>query len=206
MYTPHSIPLQKQFYNNHWQSFSPKMKRDVSFSSQLNYEYWLLLEIDHSISSFCERPLQTKVLINKKTYNIKPDFWIDKSEESYFIFINYNQEVTQFPVIEQWCDIHTHRYKIIDKDIIRSNKNVLQIAKSILPYLRNYKEPIETDLHQLYKVLTCEKQPLLLLFNNLSIKIPIHRVKQLAYYLIINNTIYSNIQEANTLEELEVWV
>jgi hypothetical protein len=42
---------------NLWVRYSPKLRREVRFTRDVDYWHWLLIEIDPEISAFCEEPV-----------------------------------------------------------------------------------------------------------------------------------------------------
>lgn len=42
---------------NLWARHSPKLRREVRFTRDVDYWHWLLIEIDPGISAFCEEPV-----------------------------------------------------------------------------------------------------------------------------------------------------
>jgi len=42
---------------NLWARHSPKLRREVRFTRDVDYWHWLLIEIDPAISAFCEEPV-----------------------------------------------------------------------------------------------------------------------------------------------------
>ena len=45
-----------RFGNNIWISYSPKLNRNITLYSDLEYDHWILIENDKNIKSFCEQP------------------------------------------------------------------------------------------------------------------------------------------------------
>ncbi|KEP24869.1 hypothetical protein BA70_14805 [Bacillus zhangzhouensis] len=58
MYSPINIKRSSKFGNNYWEAYSPKLKRNVRLFSDLEYDFWVLVETDPKIPNFCERPFE----------------------------------------------------------------------------------------------------------------------------------------------------
>jgi hypothetical protein len=81
MKTP--IPLTKaEKVRGYWEGYSPKLKRDVYFTSDLEYDYWLWVETDPNIISFCERPYKVQEIIDEKVEQSVISMWIQFRDHS----------------------------------------------------------------------------------------------------------------------------
>ncbi|KRE38153.1 hypothetical protein ASG81_19960 [Paenibacillus sp. Soil522] len=87
-----SIKRNMRYGSNYWESFSPKLNRNVRFSD-LEYDHWVLLEANHNVKIFCEQPLRIKHLFNGELAESIFDMWVkyqDGSES--FIEVKYSNE------------------------------------------------------------------------------------------------------------------
>lgn len=57
-------------------AFSPKIGRQVAFSSTLESDYRLLLEFDPEVLRFCEQPATAVVLLDNRWQRSRLDFWV----------------------------------------------------------------------------------------------------------------------------------
>lgn len=75
---------------NLYVAYSVKLRRYVEVIGPASYEFWLLLEWDTAVTSFCERPdvetLQDRSNAEGATKHLQPDFWIRKKNQTpYFV-------------------------------------------------------------------------------------------------------------------------
>ena len=128
MYKPMPLDLHEKKFKNYWISNSYKLNRRVEVVGQLDYEYFLLLEYDRNVISYCERPLKSKVILNNKRVNIIPNFWIkqiDTTEK--YIFILYKPDFSKEIAIQKWCEINKKDFLILNKTEIRKNEELIEI-------------------------------------------------------------------------------
>ena len=69
LYKPIEEPRSKYFGKNYLAVYSRKLDRVVHFFSILEYYNFLLLEMNHEVITFCEKPKQIEVLIDGKWKN-----------------------------------------------------------------------------------------------------------------------------------------
>jgi hypothetical protein len=58
MYTPLLMKRGSKYGSNYWEVYSPKVKRIIRLFSDLEYDHWVLVENNPSVTSFCEQPLR----------------------------------------------------------------------------------------------------------------------------------------------------
>ena len=89
MYEPVEQNSMSHFGSNFWDGYSYKVKRDVFFYSELEYDHWILVECNPKIISFCEQPRKIDGYVDDEYKESIFDMWIkweDGKEE--FLEIN----------------------------------------------------------------------------------------------------------------------
>jgi hypothetical protein len=209
LYNPVPIVRSSSFYKNYWEGYSPKLGRDVCFLGQLNYEFWLLLEINHEIVSFCERPKQITGVHNRKKYDIIPNFWVrNKNGRESFILIDErggNKPKQSFVFFEEWCEQNSKNLTVIKKEDLLDKQILVNNSKRILPYLAK-NNPIEIDVFKVNQIIKKEKQTITNIIDQLHSSISSQRVIEVIYYLIYHNKVSSNIYERLIGVNTEVWL
>lgn len=157
MYTPIEIKRNNKYGNNYWEAFSPKLKRNVRFFSDLEYDHWVHVEANCQIESFCEQPLKIQVWFKGELVESIFDMWIlytDKTEE--FIEVKYESElignnkksirsIRQTNVQRQWCLLNNYKYSIKTEKDIRKDLIYLNNLKQIISQVRSFSNPNEQD-------------------------------------------------------------
>lgn len=92
--TPIEVKGRSHFGSNFWDAYSPKIKRDVNFYSDLEYDHWILVETDSRIKNFCEQPLKIEGLYNGKKAESIFDMWVQWDDGvNEFIEIKYSKDL-----------------------------------------------------------------------------------------------------------------
>ncbi|MCP9284619.1 MULTISPECIES: hypothetical protein [Bacillus] len=208
MYSPINIKRSSKFGNNYWEAYSPKLKRNVRLFSDLEYDFWVLVETDPKILTFCERPFEVKYF-NKNNKVLKTFFnmwvkWRNGHEE--FIVVKYSTNVTStnIKILEQWCQKHKKNFAIRSEINIRGNTVLLENMKLLLPYLSNRSHPIDTDLYVIKQEIQRNKHSVGYLEDRLSIGSS--RIKEAIFHLYNKGIIDANLQCIPFGRNLEVWI
>jgi hypothetical protein len=158
MYTPIDMKRSTKYGNNYWETFSPKVNRNVRFFSDLEYDNWLSIEANYKITSFCEQPLRVQVEFNDEIIETIFDMWVlyeDKTEE--FLEVKYSSELNgtskkairslkQTSAQKHWCSLNNYKYSIKTEREIRSNFIYLNNLKQVVSQVKNITNTNERDL------------------------------------------------------------
>ncbi|CAM2777569.1 hypothetical protein PASE110613_00180 [Paenibacillus sediminis] len=71
MFTPIPLSKSEKCGIGYWEGFSPKLRRDITLLGDLEYDHWLFVETNPSISNYCERPTLIKAITNGKVVYFK---------------------------------------------------------------------------------------------------------------------------------------
>lgn len=143
-YTPVKSGPQTNYGNNRWEVFSPKIDRNITLYSNLEYDHWVLVESNPEIVDFCEQPLRIKIRLPMGTVTTIFDMWVKwESGDEEFREIKFEDEllnpkprtVRQLQAQKKWCEIHEKDHVVITDNIIRSNPIYLSNWRLILRYL-----------------------------------------------------------------------
>lgn len=122
-YTEPVSPKGKR-YINRWDSFSPRLNRDVLLYNDLLYDFWALIETDPSVKTFCERPLNIKQLVDANIIESTFDMWVRyKDGNEVFFGIKYskarasnmheNISSRKLEAQRLWCEKHGYNYHVL---------------------------------------------------------------------------------------------
>lgn len=217
MYLPIHPKGRGRYGNNYWEVYSPKLKRIVKLYSDLEYDHWLLVEVNPKIINFCEQPKEIVCYQNGERFKSIFDMWIKQSDGfEVFIEVKYERDldplnpnssraIKQTTIQRSWCQDNCFNYEIRTETVIRSNKVLIANAKHLLPYLRNREHPIDTDAYRVTNLakngpITLEK-----VFSRLS-SLPQNRIEEAVYRLVFEGKMNSNISTVPIGPQTEVWV
>lgn len=158
--TPISMPRGSHFGSNYWEVYSNKMQRKACFFSNLEYENYLLLEINPKVKAICEQPLAIEVVIDGKLQKSVFDMWVkysDDTEEMQEVKYSNSLEGDSEEAIRNreqirkqllWCkensmphsirteiDIHVGQYTISNASFIASRVRRYTLPKDIQGYI-----------------------------------------------------------------------
>lgn len=146
----------RRYGNNRWVFKSWKLKRDVHFYSDLEYENGLFLEFDPTVVKYCEQPTE---LTDEHGHKTIPDVWvqyIDHSEAfeecKYAADVDESnpgkdeRAIKQVRLQERWCQTHRYKHILRTEKEIRSNQLLLDNYIDMHSYLRNHLGPIEMEV------------------------------------------------------------
>lgn len=198
----------KHFGNNRWVAYSPKLQRTVSFYSDLEYDHWILIETDSSVTTFCEQPLKIQM---GDTYSIF-DMWVKRKDGSeYFVEIKYLRDLNpskiksyarverQIATQREWCEIHGAEYKLITDKEIRGNPVYLDNMKLLLRYIQSETRYSELDKLRVKKFLQDKTGELGKLVNALG-----SRGMEILAQMYFDGMISSNLVHSSLNSHLEV--
>lgn len=213
MYSPIQIKRSSKFRNNYWEIYSPKVKRNVRLFSDLEYDFWVLIETNPQIRAFCERPLEIEQFYEEKLVKVMFDMWIKwENGDEQFIEIKYSNQsrnpdrATRNTLLQQqWCTNNRKNFVIKTEKDIRRNNILLSNMKTLLPYISNRPHPVETDLYKVKRQLSkIKKSSIAELDRQLDID-PI-RIRESIYWLLYHGQLQANTDSKPIGPNLEVWL
>lgn len=205
MYNPTPIKRNDSFKSNYWEGYSPTLKRDVCFLGQINYEYWLLLELNPEVITFCERPITLKGIVNNKSKKMIPNFWVEyKDGTESFVVISEKDNQTH-EILYNWCQSNNYKYEKITNEDIRKHKIIINNAQRLLPYL-NQSRSLDIDMHLVTKKILLERKSINSIIHELERSITPQRIKEAIYRLIFEKKVESDIYFKTLSLETEVWI
>ncbi|MFJ7310831.1 Tn7 transposase TnsA N-terminal domain-containing protein [Peribacillus frigoritolerans] len=130
---PIPVKGRSHFGSNFWDAYSPKIKRDVNFYSDLEYDHWILVETDSKISTFCEQPLKIEGIYKGKKSESIFDMWLLwENGDNEFVEIKYSKDLLpgskqfervmkQITLQKEWCIKKGYKYTVKTEKEIRFN-------------------------------------------------------------------------------------
>lgn len=164
LYKPIEEPRSKYFGKNYLAVYSRKLDRIVHFFSILEYYNFLLLEMNHEVITFCEKPKQIEVLIDGKWKNVIFDMWVkysDGAEEMQEIMyerskVNDMGKLPESVIRKQnWCSESSISFRIITEKEILSNRLLISNLERLAAKNRRY---IPAGTEQYLSILNKELQ------------------------------------------------
>lgn len=204
MYQPLPIKRNDNFRSNYWEGYSPKLKRDVCYLGQLNYEYWLFLELYPTVISFCERPTTIKGIINNKLNTLTPNFWVKYADGTDSFVVITEKDNIRYQLVENWCQTNNYKFESITKEDIRRNQLIINNSQKLLPYLHRAR-PLDIDIHLVKKAITTDRKSIKIIIHELKNSISPQRIKEALYYLIFEKKIASDVYQKPLSLASEVW-
>lgn len=208
MYTPIPKKRSEDFKSNYWEAYSIKLNRNVNFFGDLRYEYWLLVETNPEIISFCERPIKIEKVINGKKEKTYIDMWLkwNDGREMFVKVVYTNKSNHPLRSIEQsWCQENGIDYLIITDKDIRTNSVNLANSKHLVSSLPR-RTPSEIDILKIKKLIGKEKTTINKIFQQLLESMPLQRLKEALFWMIYQGKVRSNIDKSILNMETEVWI
>lgn len=158
MYTPVKMKRSMKYGNNYWETYSPKINRNVKFFSDLEYDNWLHIETNPNIINFCEQPLKIEIYFEGKLVTSVFDMWVlykDNTEE--FMEVKYASElegtslkslrsIRQTTIQSQWCLKNNYKYSIRTDKELRKSLGYLNNLKQIIGQVKGMPNPNKYDL------------------------------------------------------------
>lgn len=136
--------------NNLWQTYSPKLGRNVKLYSDLEYHHWILVEATPDIVSFCEQPIKMWSRVEGKDRASYIDMWVQwRNGIEQYRELKYVKDIAQInsrPLLERqlaiqvsWCKRHGLDHAVITDEQVHANKLLLRNWRLILSVLTNAK-------------------------------------------------------------------
>jgi len=207
-------PKGKQ-YINRWDSYSPRLDRDVLLYNDLLYDFWALIETDPSVETFCERPLKIKQLVDGNIIESTFDMWVRyKDGNEIFFGIKYskakasnkleNSSSRKLEAQRLWCEKQGYNYLVRTDQHIRENKIFLANMKALIPYLKQHLVQVETDKYLILKRLSSCPCTIGVLLKNTGL--PLTRLYETLASLYIHGVIQCNFGNLALGLTTEVWI
>jgi TnsA endonuclease N terminal len=148
MYQPLTMNRSKKFGSEFWHGKSYKVKRDVNFFSNLEYEHWLLVENDPRIINFCEQPLEIKFFYEGKLRSSIFDMWVKYNNgleefreikyESHLKVehADYKKTKKQLTIQREWCEMKGFAYSVQTEVLIRENLLYIDNCRMLISHVR----------------------------------------------------------------------
>lgn len=211
------IPITKvQRVRGYWEGYSPKLKRDVYFTNDLEYDYWLWVETDPKIVSFCERPYKVKDIIDGKIEESVISMWVQHCDRpQQYVKVKYSNDrnpiltkklVKEIHIEQKWCENNNFSYLTVTKEEIRYNPMLLSNKKLLVSFVCNRPQPIATDYHLIKKVISVGRHSLHDIHHHFADKIPPTRITEALCWMIYQGEIQTNLEKVPLGSRMEVWI
>lgn len=212
MFTPLITDASKKYGNNRWQAYSHKLNRTVFLFSDLEYEYWLQLEFDSNVLSFCEQPLKVTSFLNNKEMASIFDMWVlykDGYEE--FVEIKYSSDLQkekvqkQIAIQREWCKKNQKNHRVVTENEIKQHPIQLSNMKFMIKMIGN---PIENkELIELIKLAIINSNEKINL-EELSVQVQtsLNKTLKIISFLICTHEIKSDFHTKPFGKKTEVWI
>lgn len=222
-----SIPLYKssvfngpqtRYGNNRWEVYSPKLKRNLTLYSNLEYDHWVLIESDPKVLFFCEQPLKIKIKLPIGVVTTIFDMWIQwESGLEEFREIKFDKELDHSPhnsrvnrqiqAQKKWCELNNKHYSVITEKSIRSNSIYLSNLKLILRHLdRENNKHKESVSERIISMLSQEGASSVGEIENSFSDVESSTVKSIVFELIYKGKLKSDLEnkslDMNSLVEV----
>ncbi|MBD5797379.1 S-layer protein [Bacillus pseudomycoides] len=174
------MPRNKHYGSNYWTSYSPKLKRDVHFYSDLEYDHWLLVETNPLIAVFCEQPLKVNFTFEGKNRYTIFDMWIkEHTGEEYLIEVKYSSEMSknhrnyertmrQIETQQRWCENNNIAYRVLTEKEIRNNYILLDNCRLLLSFTKHFHESLPSTEASVMEIVKQRRCTIFEIINSLS--------------------------------------
>ena len=138
MYSPIPIKRSSKFGNNYWEHTALKVERNVRLFSDLEYDFWVLIETNPQVRAFCERPLKIEQMYEGKLMKVMFDMWVKwENKNEQFVEIRYSNKsrlswsiYEKYDFTQQWCRNTMKKTLLLKlKKKLRGNKILLSNMK-----------------------------------------------------------------------------
>lgn len=215
MYTP--IKLNKIGVNR-WFAFSKKLNREVTFYGELEYDHWVLIEMDPDVTNYCEKPFEITHSYFDKPDKAMIDMWVKKNNSEEFVNITHSDKidphngnfstnvVEKINAVKLWAQFNKHKHIIATEKEIYSNRILLENKKRLLPYNFDISS-INMDLkNRIINQIQEGINNIMDLETKLSEISNMYEFQKTLYILIIQQLVSSNIDQKPLGPETEVYL
>lgn len=134
MYTPQKMIRGNPSGSNHSTFWSPKLKRNVSASSDLELDACVTLDCNPCVIRYCEQPLTITGQYEGQSRKSTFDLWIEYEDGEELVEIKYSKHLhrtsSKYPKVLQqttlqknWCLENGKRYRILTEKDIRKDSH-----------------------------------------------------------------------------------
>ncbi|QYK67416.1 hypothetical protein KAI36_02566 [Paenibacillus sp. S02] len=85
--------ISKKLGVNRWFAFSKKLNREVRLYGQLEYDHWVLIEMDPQVINYCEKPLEINHSYFGRPDTALIDMWVKRKSQEEFINIAHSHQL-----------------------------------------------------------------------------------------------------------------
>jgi hypothetical protein len=194
--------IRSHYGNNRWMCFSVKLGRFVNLESDLEYDYWKLVDSDPEIVEYREHPLRVQVTVGSSSYVTTFDMWERRKDGSErYVEVKYRHEIDQdsprrserslrqVALQKQWCADHGFSYAVVTDQEIYANPLLLKNKKRLLSLVR---EEVHDDWIRLIQM---NVQPDGLLIEKLMRQVP--EITPMNGMIAVSHLLYKGILEAD---------
>lgn len=217
MYKPVKLPRNSRYGSNYWADKSFRIKREVTFSSDLEYDHWILIETDPSVVAFCEQPDAPSFILKGDRRTTIFDMWVNRKNGEAHEFIevkyeselkpghlNYERSMKQIDVQREWCQQNGHKHIVITDLIIRANPTLLSNKKKIHSLLKHMSS--DSYISSLEYFNRIPSQPLRFLdLAQLIPELSVYHLHEFVAYQIYHGNLNANISDVLYGNQMEVW-
>lgn len=137
-------PRREQYSKHYWETWSPRLGRNVGIYGDRRFDHWVLVETEPKIVWYTERPARFRLQIGRYTVFCTFDMvvqWRDNSIECRRIL---NKPLTascpsdRRDAIEaerEWCKANGYRYLLLTNADIEQHEQLIHNWRSMLPSL-----------------------------------------------------------------------
>jgi hypothetical protein len=217
MYCPVPIKRSTKYGSNYWEGYSPKAKRLVRFFSDLEYDHWVLIEMNPDIIDFCEQPMRIKLQFDGKMTESIIDMWLKyRNGQEYFIEVKYMKDLDeknpksarslkQIEVQKRWCIENGHYHKVQTEQDIRHNTIKLENMRQMIPYIRNITISNELDCTRILNAIESGNKTICDIESSLM-SLTENRVRESIYWLLFKGKICADVDKFPLSRKTEVWI
>ena len=162
------VPPRGKYWSNLWKAYSPKLGREITLYSDLEYYNYITVEANPVIQVYCEQPTYARIYEEGKELSSIIDMWVlfkDGNEE--FWEVKYQQDLNvinerimlqrQLAVQKEWCEINRYSYNIrCDQDIEADPVLIDSWGKILLAISHTRNMCLEHQMIKILKMTLCE--------------------------------------------------
>lgn len=190
----------------------------MNFYSDLEFDHWLLVEFNRSITNFCEQPLHVNEYINGERINTVFDMWTaDTNNEELFIEVKYASELNpsspdfsprsfhQVQSQQLWCQERGYRFEIHTDEWIYENRLYLNNLRKMLPYIDKRKPINDIAKRKVLNAVNDQNKYSIQTLEAVMPDLTKHQVRECICNLIYDGVLTANLNVCEFSKDLEVW-
>ena len=126
------ITVDRPANSHRYDAFSPKLDRGLTLFSRRHVDYWILLEVDPDVRSFCERPAELPSYGTSKKRLV--DFSVErKGVVEYVLLVDAVPDAHEF-IVPDGCQLRFVEFATLHERAI-----FIANWRSMLPYITTYR-------------------------------------------------------------------